>query len=217
MNLIQHDLEVKQHILAELGRTNLRRAAVEERRRSTELITCSNFGGDSPGLSKNGESSYVDTTTLRLHPYDWLGVPYPASSGYGDALRTAQIGAYRPLFALDLNEVGLTTVTVEASSTNGLLNDTDHRPHESTVPTANTDEGEEKAEGRVGLSTSEVAKHQSILYANQAIPAPVHTNVNELKRITTRKFGNTKTIRIAPWSRQRTQSIHQTPRTIRAL
>ncbi|KAF7240696.1 hypothetical protein EG68_10623 [Paragonimus skrjabini miyazakii] len=40
MNFIQHDLEVKQHTLAELERTNLRRAVAEGRRRFAELITC---------------------------------------------------------------------------------------------------------------------------------------------------------------------------------
>ncbi|KAF5404940.1 hypothetical protein PHET_01674, partial [Paragonimus heterotremus] len=167
------------------------------------------FGGDSVSLFENGDSSHVDTASLGLPPHDRSVVPYPTVSDYSDAFRTAQIGAYRPPFALDLNGAGLTTTTtVEASSTTELLNDTDSHPHASTAPTANTDEEEEEAGGggttedtedgetedeeRVGLSKSEVAKPQSILYPNQAIPAPVYTNLNELKRAAARKFGNTE-------------------------
>ncbi|KAF5395271.1 hypothetical protein PHET_12474 [Paragonimus heterotremus] len=40
MNLIEHDLEIKQYTLAELERTNLRRTVVEERRRFDEVFTC---------------------------------------------------------------------------------------------------------------------------------------------------------------------------------
>ncbi|KAF7260941.1 hypothetical protein EG68_01812 [Paragonimus skrjabini miyazakii] len=165
------------------------------------------FGGDSVSLFENGDSSHVDTASLGLQLYDRSVVPYPTASEYSDAFRTVQIGTYRPPFAVDLNGASLTAATVEASSTNELLNDTDNRPHESTAPTANTDEeeeaggggttedtedGETEDEERVGMSKSEVAKSQSILYPNQAIPAPVYTNLNELKRAAARKFGNTE-------------------------
>ncbi|KAF8564546.1 hypothetical protein P879_05375 [Paragonimus westermani] len=167
------------------------------------------FGGDSVSLFENGDFSHVDTTSLGVNPCDRSVVPYPTTGDYGDAFRTAQIGAYRPPFALDLDGAVLTTAIVEAPNADGLLTDTDHRPHESTAPTANTDEEEEEAGGggttedtedgetedeeRIGLSKSDVTKPQSILYPNQAIPAPVYTNLNELKRAAARKFGNTET------------------------
>ncbi|CAH8647581.1 unnamed protein product [Dicrocoelium dendriticum] len=40
LNFLQHDLELKQRTLAELERSSLRRAVVEERRRFAELMTC---------------------------------------------------------------------------------------------------------------------------------------------------------------------------------
>ncbi|KAG5455064.1 Metastasis suppressor protein 1 [Clonorchis sinensis] len=59
--------------------------------------------------------------------------------------------------------------------------------------TEDTEDGETEDEERLGASDS--AKHEEkarpILYPNQAIPAPVYTNLSELKRAAARRFGET--------------------------
>ncbi|KAF6775642.1 hypothetical protein AHF37_05209 [Paragonimus kellicotti] len=92
-------------------------------------------------------SNYAGGDPVKPSPLSICFALFCLSVALTTHFETAQIGACRPPFALDLDEAGQTTATVEASNTTGLLNDTDHRSHESTAPTANTDEEEEEAGG----------------------------------------------------------------------
>ncbi|CAL8090459.1 unnamed protein product [Calicophoron daubneyi] len=143
-------------------------------------------GGDALSLFDNGEQLPRPPDTVSLGPGQ------SSISGNGTLRGGVLAGVYLGHLNPDLEEPLDTKANNVNSSTPKTGDEDDEDDDEGGgegATTEDTEDGETEDEEKAAAQKANGKSHP-ILYPNQAIPAPVYTNLNELKRAAARKFSS---------------------------